>query len=98
MFIAMHNRITGNIIICIGTKNNTDCWVITLTTFQFIIHTDIHIHLSYILMCYLLCFQVNEDKAFQYVIVEYKVDIVVLLLRMNMLLSCHKSISFSKPF
>ena len=49
-------------------------------------------------MRYLLCFQVNKNKALQYVIVKHKVNIIVLLLRMDMLLPCNKSIAFSKLF
>ena len=92
----MHNGISGDIIIGIGAKYNTDRWVIAFAALQFIIHADIHVHLPYVLMRDLLCFQVDEDKAFQYVIVKHEVDVLVLLLRMDMLLSCHKSISLPK--
>ncbi len=92
----MHNRITSNIIICIRTQHNTDCWVISFTAFQFIVHTDIHIHLFHILMRDLLRFQINKNKTLQYIVVKHQINIIILFFCMNMLLSCHKSISFSK--
>ena len=47
-------------------------------------------------MSNLLCFQINQHKTFQYIIVKHKINEVILLFSVDVLLSCHKSVSLSK--
>ena len=61
-----------------------------LRTYKIVIHLDIHIHLSYILIAEFGCFQINENEATQMVIIEYQIDVIIFLFRMNMLLSVNK--------
>ena len=42
------------------------------------------------------CFQINEYKTFEYVIIKNEVDEVILLLGMYILLTCHECESFVK--
>ena len=78
LLTAVHYRIPCNILIGLGAQNDPERGVVALAPFQLIKHSDIHIHLSYVLMSYLSCFKIYQYKAFQNVVVENKVDVVVL--------------------
>lgn len=96
LFISLKDRISGNVFVCIRTKNDPDRRIVAFCPFQFIVHPDIHVHLSYVLMGNLACFQIDQNKTFQDVIVEHEINVVILFFRMNMLLSGNERISFSK--
>lgn len=46
----MQDGVFSNILVRIGAKDDADGRVITLAALQFVIHTNIHIHLTYVLM------------------------------------------------
>ena len=79
--------VSGDIFIRFGTENNPERRIVTLTALQFVIHPDIHIHLSDILMCDLICLKVNQNKTFKDIIVKDKVDIVIIQFCTDMLLA-----------
>ena len=58
-----------------------------LSAFELVIHPDVHVHLADILMRYLCRLQVDEAEAFEDIVVEDEVDVVVLLFGMDMLLA-----------
>ena len=80
-----------NIFICIGTEQDADCWVVTIRAHKFIVHFDIHIHLSHILITQLVCLQVNEDETAEVIVIEHKVYVIIFLLCMDMFLPVNKS-------
>lgn len=90
MFVVIQNGVLGHIFAGIRAKNKPYCRMVTLSTFQFVVHSDIHIHLPYVLMCYLTNLQIYEQKAFLYVIVEHQVDKEISHICPNVLLSCNK--------
>lgn len=92
----MHDGIPGNIIVRVRAQYDSNCRIVSFSSFHFIIHPDVHIHLPNILVCDLFRFQIDQHKAFKNIVIEHKINLVVLFLRMNMLLPCHKSIAFSK--
>lgn len=53
-------------------------------------------HLTNVLMRDLFGFQVNQDKAFQNVIVEDQIDVIILFLGANVLLPCNESVTLTK--
>lgn len=78
LLIAMQDGVFSNILVRIGAKDDADGRVITLAALQFVIHTNIHIHLTYVLMGNFAGFQIHQHKALKDIVVEHKVDIVVL--------------------
>lgn len=96
LLIAVENGILGNILIRVGAKDDADCWVIALAALQFIVHTDIHIHLPYVLMGNFAGFQIDQHKALEDIVVEHEVDVVVLFLCVDMLLAGYKGIALAQ--
>ena len=96
LLIAMQDGVFSNILVRIGAKDDADGRVITLAALQFVIHTNIHIHLTYVLMGNFAGFQIHQHKALKDIVVEHKVDIVVLFFRVDMLLAGYKGIAFAK--
>ena len=80
----MQNRVSGDIFICFGAKNDAYSWVVPFTAFQLVIHSDVHIHLPNILMSDLVGFQVDKYKTFQNIIVEYQINKIVLLFHLSL--------------
>ena len=77
------------------TKKYANGWIVAFRAFQFIIHSYIHIHLSYVLMGNLGRLQVDQYKTFHQVIVEYQVYVVVLGIGDDVLLSLYEGIAFT---
>ena len=59
-----------------------------------VIHADIHIHLSHILMTHLSCLDVDKDEGTQEVVVEHEVDEIITCVSVYVLLSGYEGISF----
>ena len=77
------------------TKKYADGRIVAFRALQFIIHSYIHIHLSYVLMGDLGRLQVDQYKTFHQVIVEYQVYVVVLGIGDDVLLSLYEGIAFA---
>ena len=58
LLILLQDRILCHILTCLRTQNQAYRRIITIRSFQLIIHSDIHIHLPNILMRYLGSLQV----------------------------------------
>ena len=96
LLVAVEDRIFGNVLVRIGAKDDANSRVIALAALQFIIHTDVHIHLPYVLMGDFAGFQIHQHKAFEDIVVEHEVDVVVLFFCMNVLLAGYKGIALAK--
>ncbi len=90
MLAFLQYRIPGNGLILFSAKYDADSGVIVLAFFQVIVNSHIGVHLPYILMCQFSCFEINKDKAFQKVIVEYEVDVEMVTFQVKMLLARYK--------
>ena len=77
------------------TEQYADGRIVAFRAFQFIIHSYIHIHLSYVLMGDLGRLQVDQYEAFHQVILEYQVYVVVLGIGDDVLLALYKGIAFA---
>lgn len=95
LFAAMENAISRHIFAGVGAKQQADGGIVPICTHQLVIHPYIHIHLSHILMCYLLGLQVYQEEALQDIIVEHQVNIKITHIRADMLLSGHKGKSLA---
>lgn len=93
LFIAMEQRIAGDILIRIRAENDSQCRTIPLATLELIIHPHIHIHLPNILMRDLGRFEVNQHEALENVVIENEVNEIVFFLGMNVLLARDERIS-----
>ena len=91
----MKYGVFGDVLIRIRTKHKSKRWIVIVSFFEIIIHTDIHIHLSNILMGDFCRFQVNQYKALENVIIKHKIYIIIVFFRVNMLLSGNECISLS---
>jgi len=60
-----------------------------------IIHADIAIHLSNILMRQFPQLEINQQKAFEFEVVEHQINVKVLILGANALLPCDKGKAFT---
>lgn len=96
LLVAVENGVFGNVLIRIGTKDDADGRIIALAALQFIVHADIHIHLTYVLMGDFAGFQIDQHKAFEDIVVEHEVDVVVLFFRVDMLLAGYKGIALAQ--
>jgi len=65
-------------------------FMVVFGIFFFFKVVQIKVHLSNILMFYLFCFQVNENEAPQYSVIEDKVNKVVFVIYGDFKLPCHK--------
>ena len=68
--------------------------VVVRSAFQFIIHPDVHIHLSDILMRYTGGFKVNQQKTLENIVVKDQVNIEIPSICGYMLLAINESITF----
>ena len=96
LLIAMQDGVFSNILVRIGAKDDADGRVIALAALQFVIHSDIHIHLTHVLMGDFAGFQIHQHKALKNIVVEHKVDIVVLFFCVDMLLAGYKGIALAQ--
>lgn len=96
LLVAVEDGILCNILIRVGAEDDADGWVIALAALQFVIHTNIHIHLTYVLMGNFAGFQIHQHKTFEDIVVEHEVDVVVLFFCMNVLLAGYKGIALAK--
>ena len=74
----MQDRIPGDILAGLGTKQDADGRIVALGTFPFVVHPHIHVHLTDVLMRDPGGLQVDQHEAFQDVVVEDQVDEVVM--------------------
>lgn len=77
--VVVQNRVTGDVFVGLRTKDDADSRVVALATHPLVVHPNVHIHLSYVLMRDGRRFEVDQHERFEYVVVEYKVDEVVFL-------------------
>ena len=91
LVVVVQYGVVCHIFIGVGTEQNADGGVVTIWTYKVIVHLDIHVHLSYILITQFVCLQVNEDKTTEVIVIEYKVYVIILFFCMDMFLSVHKS-------
>ena len=61
--------------VLVSTENNAKRWVVPFATLEVIEHPNIHVHLADVLVRELRCFQVDQDKAFQQIVVKHKVNV-----------------------
>ena len=59
LVVVVQYGIVCHIFIGVGTEQDADGGVVTIWTYKLIVHLDIHVHLSYILITQFVCLQVN---------------------------------------
>ena len=95
LVVFCEGRVSCHIRIGLGAKDDADGRVVIWSFFHLVIHLQVHVHLTDILVGDAIYLQVDQDKRFDEVIVKYQVDIVVILLGSDMLLASHERIPFS---
>ena len=83
----MQDRIACDVLAGFATQQNANRGIVALFAFEFIVHPNIHINLADILMGDRAHFQINQNIAFQFDVIEHKVDVEVIQLSANMLLA-----------
>ena len=91
LVVVVQYGVVCHIFIGVGTEQDADGGVVTIWTYKLIVHLDIHIHLSHILITQLVCLQVNEDETAEVIVIEHKVYVIIFLLCMDMFLPVNKS-------
>lgn len=89
----MQNGKSCNVLAGFRTEQYANGRIVAFRALQFIIHSHIHIHLSYVLMGDLGRLQVDQYEAFHQVIVEYQVYVVVLGIGDDVLLALYEGIA-----
>ena len=92
----MQYRILCYSFIGFSTKQNTYCRIIVFPLNKVVVHTNIHIQLSYILMSQRVCLEFKQNKTLNTEVIEDKVDIIVTSFGLYMLLTVNKSEASSK--
>lgn len=78
--VVVQHGITGYVLIRFRTKNDTDGWIIALAAHPLVVHPNVHIHLSDVLVRDGRRFEVDQHKRFEDVVVEHEVDEIVFFL------------------
>lgn len=91
LFTVVKDRISRNSIVSICTEQHANCGIIIMPLYKIIVHTNIHIKLSDILMCQLMCFQFKDYKTFHLEVIKHKVYVKITRVCHNMLLPFHES-------
>ena len=94
--ILVENRVSGYVLARLGTEDEADGRIVSLSALKVVIHPDIHIHLTDILMAYLGGLQVDKQKSLEQVVVEYKIYVKIANIGGYVLLACHECIAFAK--
>ena len=84
LVVVVQYGIVCHIFVCIGTEQDADSRVVTIWTYKLIVHLDIHVHLSHILITQFVCLQVNKDKTAEVIVIEYKIYVIILLFCMKL--------------
>lgn len=58
--------------------------------------SQIHIHLTYILMSYCVFLKVNQYKTFQYPMIEHQINMIMSIVYCNVILPAYESKSLSQ--
>lgn len=69
----MQDRIACDVLAGFATQQNANRGIVALFAFEFIVHPNIHINLADILMGDRAHFQINQNIAFQFDVIEHKV-------------------------
>ena len=93
--VVMEYGVSGYILIGIGREYDADGWVVAFASHEFVVHADIHIHLTYVLMADGIGLEIDEDEALEDVVVEDEIDVVVAFLRSDEFLTSHKTETFA---
>ena len=84
---AVQHAVVGHVLVGVGAEQKADGGIVTLRDHHFIVHPHVHVHLPHVLMAQLCGFQVDQHEAAQVVIVEHQIDIVILFLGVDALLT-----------
>lgn len=95
MVVIMQDRVSRDVLAGFATQQNANRGIVALFAFEFVVHPNIHIYLTDILMGDRAHFQINQNIAFQFDVIEHKVDVVIFRVGHNVLLSGHESKSLS---
>ena len=86
--VVVQDGVTGNIFVGLRTEDDTDGRIVALAAYPLVIHSYIHIHLPDVLVRNGRRFEVDQYERFENVVVENKVDEVVLLFGADQFLPC----------
>ncbi len=87
----VQNRISGDSAVGIGAEQHADGGLVVAAAHKVVVHTHVHIKLTNILMREFVSFEFENDKPLHLEVVEYEVDVEIVGVGNNMLLSFHKS-------
>ena len=76
--------------IFVGAENDSHRWVVALTAPQVVVHANVHVHLSDVLVGELARLEIEEDEALEQVVVEDEIDVKVFGLGADALLPSDK--------
>ena len=87
MIAVVHYRVFDNRVVPLGAKHDTDSWIIGFCAYILLEIASIEIHLSDVLISQFPDFQINQHKAFEDEVIEYKIDIVVFVVGLETVLT-----------
>ena len=94
--VVLRQRVFYDSVAFIRTQHYADRRVIALVHQFSGIVVDVHLHLSQILMSKIAYLQINQYKAFEDIVVKYKVDIKIASVKADFLLTGLKTKAASK--
>jgi len=83
----VQHRIFNHGFILLRAENNANSRIVVRALDRVFVKADIHVHLTYVLVRQFTGFQIDKDKTLQYVVVKHKINIEVLGLGSDPLLT-----------
>ena len=88
MAVVLGKSVFDDGVALVRTEDDADGRVVALVHLLAGVVVDVHLHLSDVLMGKIARFEVNEDEAFQDIVIEYEVDMEVPPVEVDVLLPC----------
>src|SRR5574344_587712 len=92
LVVLRKRGILGHVLVRIGAEDDADGGIVALALRVFVVHLQVPVHLSHVLIGNLVHLEVDKHKALDDVVVEHQVDVIVVVHRMDVLLACYKGI------
>lgn len=94
--ILVENRVLGYVFAGFCAEDESDGGVVAFGAFEVIVHSDVHVHLAYVLMGDFGGLEVYEQEGFEEIVVENKIYVEVSGISGDVLLSGYECVAFSE--
>lgn len=94
--VVVQYGIAGDVLVRFRAEDDADSRIVALAAHPLIVHPDVHIHLSHVLVRDSCRFKVDQHERFEDIVVENEVYKIVLFLGTDQLLPRHEREAFTQ--